>query len=134
MTTTLDQIGTRLRFYMELEGLETEEMCKLTNTVQQQVRNILSGCDYCLDELMTVLTRLPHLNSLWIIYGEGNIYKGFSADGQPKKCQTRKNDRATCLNQVQQLLKDLEAIEEALRNNIRLDELKIHIRDLTAKL
>jgi hypothetical protein len=134
MATTLDQIGTRLRLYMELEGLETEEMCQLTNTMQKQILNILSGCDYCLDELLMVLARLPHLNSLWIIYGEGNIYNGLSADGRPQKCRTRKKDRATCLSQVQQLLKDLEIIEEAIRNNVRLEELKVHIRELTAKL
>ena len=134
METTLDQIGTRLRLYMELEGLEQEKICELTQATSQQILNIMAGCDYCLEELLTVLSRLPHLNSLWIIYGEGNIYNGQSADGQPQKCRSRKKERAVCLNEVQQLLRDLEAIEEAVRNNVRVKELKDRILELTARL
>ncbi len=134
METTLDQIGTRLRLYMELEGLEQEKICELTQATNKQILNIMAGCDYCLHELLTVLSRLPHLNSLWIIYGEGNIYVGQSADGTPQRARTRKHEKAVCLNQVQQLLQDLEAIEEAVRNNARLEDLKAHIRALTAKL
>jgi hypothetical protein len=134
MATSLDQIGTRLRFYLELEGLETEKVCELTKYTNEQIYNIIAGCDYCLEELLTVLSSLPQLNSLWIIYGEGNIYNGQSSDGTPLKCRSRKHERAVCLNQVQQLLKDLEALEEAVRNNVRLEDLKAQIRELTAKL
>lgn len=134
MATTLDQIGTRLRFYMELERLEVNKMGELTNTMGGQICNIIAGCGYCMDDLLAVLAQLPHVNSLWIIYGEGNIYNGRTADGQPQKCRSRKKDRTICFDQVQQLLRDLEAIEEAARNNARVEELKCRIRELTARL
>ena len=79
MAVNLDQLGTRLSFYMKMRSWDIFTFGEQTNTSAVLISNIISGKNYCMDDLLAVLNKLPNLNPHWVIYGEGNIFKDVNA-------------------------------------------------------
>jgi hypothetical protein len=92
---------------------------------------ILQGEDYCMDDLVALLKQLPDLNSRWVIYGEGNVFKSEGPEGGNLPPAGLKKDRAAYLAEMQALLHQLEEIEKQKQQQSNLDQLRTRIRDLT---
>jgi hypothetical protein len=93
------------------------------------ISNIIAGKNYTMDELLKVLASLKDLNAHWVIYGEGNIFKQAVLNGPilPEK-------RLQHLQEMQQLLAKLEAIEKSKANTNQIEELKARIAALTTQM
>lgn len=129
MAANLEQIGSRFRFYMRMKNLSVYEVGKLAETTPAIITNIIAGKNYTMDEILKVLTYLKDLNAHWVIYGEGNIFKGSAHNGPivPEK-------RIQHLQEMQQLLEKLEQIEKAKGSKNQIEELKARISALTTQL
>lgn len=129
MAANLEQIGARFRFYMKMKELGIYEMGVLTGTSAPLISNIMAGKNYTMDELLKVLTQIKELNAHWVIYGEGNIFKQAVHNGPivPEK-------RMQHLQEMQQLLEKLDAIEKSKANRNQIDELRARIAALTTQL
>lgn len=135
MAANLEQIGTRLRFYMKIKGMDIFALGEFTNTSAILISNIIAGKNYSMDELLAVLNNIPNLNPHWVIYGEGNIFKDERAslhdDGA--NASIHKN-RIKHLQEMQQLLETLDEIEKNKKNRSQIDTLRARITELTKKL
>jgi len=129
MAANLDQIGARFRFYMKIKELGIYELGILTGTSAVLISNIIAGKNYTMDELLKVLSELKDLNSQWVIYGDGNIFK---QTGQKSPISLEK--RQQHLQEMQQLLEKLDNIERSKSNNSQIEELKARISALTTQL
>lgn len=129
MAANLDQIGARFRFYMKMKELGIYEAGILTGTSAVLISNIIAGKNYTMDELLKVLSELKDLNSHWVIYGEGNIFKQSTHNGpiQPEK-------RVHHLQEMQHLLEKLDSIEKSKSNQSQIDALKARIAALITQL
>ena len=129
MAINLQQISARLNFYMRIKELDKYQLSVLTQTPPALVGCIVQGEDYSMDDLLAFLKQLPDLNSRWVIYGEGNVFK---TEGQPTAQEVPlKKDRAAYLAEMQTLLKELDEIEKQKEKQTHLDQLRTRIRDLT---
>jgi len=133
MAANLEQIGTRLRFYMKMKGMDIFSLGEFTNTSAILISNIIAGKNYCMDELLSVLNNIPNLNPHWVIYGEGNIFKVDHSPANTDSAALNKN-RVRNLQEMQQLLETLDAIEKSKKNKSQIDDLKARITELTKKL
>lgn len=134
MAVNLDQIGTRLGFYMRIKGLDFFTLGERTNTSAVLISNIISGKNYSMDELLTVLNKLPNLNAHWVIYGEGNIFKEENIALSSLDAEHMHKNRIKHLTEMQKLLEVLDEIEKTKTNTSKLDELKARITDLTKEI
>lgn len=107
------------------------QLSVLTNTPPETVGCILQGEEYCMDDLVTLLKQLPDLNSRWVIYGEGNVFKSEGKEGEAHPPAGLKKDRTAYLAEMQALLHQLEEIEKQKQQQNHLDQLRSRIRDLT---
>ena len=139
MAIDLQQIGKRFRFYTHLKELEIPEIQKITGSDTQVLENIICGQDYMLDELVAIIKHFPDLNSKWLIYGEGSMFKPMNQDGtctnnhHPKDCL--KKDKAQYLKQMQEMLMELDAAEVAKGHKPDMDALRakiVELKDSTA--
>ena len=55
MAANLEQIGTRLRFYMKMKGMDIFALGEFTNTSAILISNIIAGKNYCMEDLLEVL-------------------------------------------------------------------------------
>lgn len=133
MAANLEQIGTRLRFYMKIKGMDIFALGEFTNTSAILISNIIAGKNYSMDELLEVLKNIPNLNPHWIIYGEGNIFRDDNSSAKADSIAMGKN-RLKHLQEMQQLLEKLDEIEKSKRNKSQIDDLRIRITELTKKL
>jgi hypothetical protein len=133
MAANLEQIGTRLRFYMKIKGMDIFALGEFTNTSAILISNIIAGKNYCMDELLSVLKNIPNLNPHWVIYGEGNIFKSEHTPADADSAVMSKN-RVKHLQEMQQLLETLDAMEQSKKNRSQIDNLKARITELTKKL
>ncbi len=133
MAANLEQIGTRLRFFMKIKGMDIFALGEFTNTSAILISNIIAGKNYCMDELLSVLNNIPELNPHWVIYGEGNIFKCEVTPHDTDSATMQKN-RVKHLQEMQQLLEALDAIEKSKKNKSQIDDLKARITELTRKL
>lgn len=133
MAANLEQIGTRLRFYMKMKGMDIFALGEFTNTSAILISNIIAGKNYCMDDLLAVLKNIPNLNSHWVIYGEGNIFKDEQApvglDGEAMN-----KNRLKHLQEMQHLLEKLDEIEKQKKNKSQVADLRARITELTKKL
>ncbi|PSR53983.1 hypothetical protein AHMF7605_10860 [Adhaeribacter arboris] len=134
MAVNLDQIGTRLSFYMRIKGLDVFVMGERTGTSAMLISNIISGKNYCMDDLLAVLNKLPNLNSHWVIYGEGNIFKEQNIPLSSIDAELMHKNRMKHLTEMQKLLEVLDEIERTKKNTSKIDELKARITELTKEL
>ncbi|RNI26885.1 hypothetical protein [Rufibacter latericius] len=128
MAINLQQTSARLNFYMRIKELDVYQLSVLTQTPPDVVGCILQGEDYCMDDLVTLLKQLPDLNSKWVIYGEGNVFKTEGKEGEHPHL---KKDRSAYLAEMQALLHQLEEIDKQKQQQTHLDQLRSKIRDLT---
>lgn len=107
------------------------QLSVMTQTPPALVGCILQGEEYSMDELLAFLKQLPDLNSRWVIYGEGNVFK--TEGTNPTSCAEGglKKDRAAYLAEMQALLHQLEEIEKQKQQQSHLDDLRNRIRELT---
>ncbi|GEO03401.1 hypothetical protein AAE02nite_10650 [Adhaeribacter aerolatus] len=133
MAANLEQIGTRLRFFMKIKGMDIFALGEFTNTSAILISNIIAGKNYCMDDLLSVLNNIPELNPHWVIYGEGNIFKSETTPADTDTATMQKN-RLKHLQEMQQLLETLDAIEKSKENKSQIDNLKARITELTRKL
>ncbi|WP_187262828.1 hypothetical protein [Pontibacter beigongshangensis] len=132
MAIDLQQIGKRFRFYTHLKELEIPQIQKITGSDTQVLENIICGQDYLLDELVAIIKHFPDLNSKWLIYGEGGMFKPMDENGnchEPKK-DCLKKDKAQYLKQMQEMLLELEAAEVAKDHKPDMDALRAKIVEL----
>jgi len=133
MAANLEQIGTRLRFYMKMKGMDIFALGEFTNTSAILISNIIAGKNYSMDDLLEVLKNIPNLNPHWVIYGEGNIFKDEQAP-LPTDGQAINKNRLKHLQEMQQLLEKLDEIEKLKRNKSQVADLRARITELTKKL
>ncbi len=133
MAANLEQIGTRLRFYMKIKGMDIFALGEYTNTSAILISNIIAGKNYCMDELLEVLNNIPNLNPHWVIYGEGNIFKDEHSSNKADGVSMNKN-RTKHLLEMQQLLETLDEIEKLKKNKSQIADLRARITELTKKL
>jgi len=133
MAANLEQIGTRLRFYMKMKGMDIFALGEFTNTSAILISNIIAGKNYCMDDLLEVLKNIPKLNPHWVIYGEGNIFKDEQAPLNNNGEAMSKN-RLRHLQEMQQLLEKLDEIEKSKKDKSQIVDLRARITELTKKL
>lgn len=133
MAANLEQIGTRLRFFMKIKGMDIFALGEFTNTSAILISNIIAGKNYCMDDLLSVLNNIPELNPHWVIYGEGNIFKSETTPHDADSATMQKH-RLKHLQEMQHLLETLDAIEKSKKNKSQIDDLKARITELTRKL
>ncbi|AKQ46988.1 hypothetical protein TH63_17220 [Rufibacter radiotolerans] len=131
MAINLQQTSARLNFYMRIKELDVYQLSVLTQTPPETVGCILQGEEYSMDDLVALLKKLPDLNSRWVIYGEGNVFKTEGQAGEHALPPGLKKDRAAYLAEMQSLLHQLEEIEKQKQQQSNLDQLRSKIRDLT---
>src|SRR5690606_16734805 len=116
MAIDLQQIGKRFRFYTHLKEIEMDELISMTGSDEETLSNIISGQNYLLDDLVGIVKHFTDLNSQWLIYGEGSMFKPMDEDGNchdsPNK-NCLKKDRSAYLKQMQNMLVELDAAEVA---------------------
>lgn len=134
MAANLEQIGTRLRFYMKIKGMDIFALGEFTNTSAILISNIIAGKNYCMDDLLEVLKNIPNLNPHWVIYGEGNIFKEENMPFNINDNIALNKNRVKHLHEMQQLLEQLDLIEKSKKNKSQLDELRSRITELTKNL
>ncbi|MBC3539599.1 hypothetical protein ACFSC6_18920 [Rufibacter sediminis] len=131
MAINLQQTSARLNFYMRIKELDVYQLSVMTQTPPDVVGCILQGEDYCMDDLVALLKQLPDLNSRWVIYGEGNVFKAEGKEGEHALPSGLKKDRSAYLAEMQALLHQLEEIEKQKQQENHLDQLRSKIRNLT---
>ncbi|WP_192822464.1 hypothetical protein [Rufibacter sp. LB8] len=131
MAINLQQISARLTFYMRIKELDKYQLSVLTQTQPALVGCILQGEEYSMDELLAFLKQLPDLNSRWVIYGEGNVFKSEDQPNASSLDPMLKKDRSAYLAEMQTLLQQLEEVEKQKQEQNHLDQLRHKIRDLT---
>lgn len=129
MAINLQQISARLNFYMRIKELDVYQLSVLTSTEPALVGCIVKGEEYSMDDLLAFLKKLPDLNSRWVIYGEGNVFKTSEQNQNPE--ENLKKDRAAYLAEMQKLLQELEMIEKQKHEQSNLNQLRDKIRDMT---
>ncbi|MFC6996664.1 hypothetical protein [Rufibacter roseus] len=129
MAINLQQISARLKFYMRIKELDVYQLSVLTQTEPALVGCIVQGEEYSMDDLLALLKQLPDLNSRWVIYGEGNVFKSSEQNQNPEG--HLKKDRAAYLAEMQNLLQELDDIEKQRQQQSNLDQLRGRIRELT---
>ena len=134
MAANLEQIGTRLRFYMKIKGMDIFALGEFTNTSAILISNIIAGKNYCMDDLLEVLKNIPNLNPHWVIYGEGNIFKDENTSFNINENVAFNKNRVKHLHEMQHLLEQLDTIEKSKKNKSQLDELRSRITELTKNL
>jgi hypothetical protein len=134
MAVDLQQIGKRFRFYTHLKELELDDLEQMTGASREVLSNIISGQNYMLDELVAILKHFPDLNSQWLVYGEGSMFKPMNQDGSchdhHKGCL--KKDKAAYLKQMKDMLIELDAAEVAKGHHADVDALKAKLNELKA--
>ncbi|RAU84180.1 hypothetical protein [Pontibacter arcticus] len=137
MAIDLQQIGKRFRFYTHLKEIEMDELVSLTGSDEQTLSNIISGQNYLLDDLVGIVKHFTDLNSQWLIYGEGSMFKPMDEDGNchdnPNK-NCLKKDRSAYLKQMQNMLVELDAAEVAKGHSPDVDALKAKLEEYKATL
>ena len=133
MAANLEQIGTRLRFYMKIKGMDIFALGEFTNTSAILISNIIAGKNYSMDELLEVIKNIPNINPHWVIYGEGNIFRDDKTPAKAHSASMSKN-RLKHLQEMQLLLEKLDEIEKLKRNKSQIDDLRARITELTKKL
>lgn len=129
MAVNLQQISARLNFYMRIKELDLYQLSVLTATEPALVGCIVQGQEYAMDDLLAFLKKLPDLNSRWVIYGEGNVFKTSNPDQNHE--ENLKKDRAAYLADMQLLLQELETLEKQKSEQTNLNQLRDKIRDQT---
>ncbi len=129
MAVNLQQISARLNFYMRIKELDLYQLSVLTATEPALVGCIVQGHEYAMDDLLAFLKKLPDLNSRWVIYGEGNVFKTSNPDQNHE--ESLKKDRAAYLADMQLLLQELESLEKQKSEQTNLNHLRDKIRDQT---
>jgi len=132
MAVNLKQISARLNFYMRIKELDVYELSVLSKTKPALVGCIVQGEEYSMDDLLAFLKQLPDLNSRWVIYGEGNVFKTDEQNKNPE--ENLKKDRAAYLAEMQHLLQELEEIEKQNQQKNHLDQLRDKIRESTRNI
>ncbi|SIT89686.1 hypothetical protein [Pontibacter indicus] len=126
MAIDIQQIGKRFRFYTSIKELEMPQLLEMTGSNETVLSNILCGKNYLLDELVAIVKNFQDLNTQWLIYGEGSMFKPMDEDGtckdNPKACL--KKDRAAYLRQMQNMLIELDAAEVAKGHHADVEALK----------
>ncbi|WP_347159973.1 hypothetical protein [Pontibacter chitinilyticus] len=134
MAIDLQQIGKRFRFYTNLKELDMEQLKTMTGSDEQTLSCIISGQNYMLDDLVAILKHFHDLNSQWLIYGEGSMFKPMDQDGNchdhQKGCL--KKDKAAYLKQMQDMLQELDAAEVAKDHHPDLEALKAKLEQIKA--
>ncbi|MDX5443624.1 MAG: hypothetical protein LPJ89_07565 [Hymenobacteraceae bacterium] len=136
MAVNLEQIGTRLSFFMKLKGVGLHEMGIQTETSEKVIQNIISGKNYVMEDLLVVLNHIPNLNPHWLIYGEGNIFRDEAADNTEHDKMALLKNRQKHLLEMQRLMEELDKIEKDRTDSSKskIEQLKARIFDLTKEL
>ncbi|WP_114777588.1 helix-turn-helix domain-containing protein [Botryobacter ruber] len=123
MAIDLQQIGKRFKFYTNLKELTIDELQKITGTDRKCLENIMCGQNFLLDELVAIVKHFPDLNTQWLIYGEGSMFK---PDSEAAKAHLKK-DKTQYLKQMQHMLQELDAAEVAKDHRPDMDALRAKI-------
>lgn len=134
MAIDLQQIGKRFRFYTNLKELDMEQLIAMTGSDEKTLSCILRGHNCMLDDLVAILKHFPDLNSQWLIYGEGGMFKPMNEDGSchddQKGCL--KKDKSAYLAQMKDMLQELDAAEVAKGHEPNIEALKARLAQLKA--
>lgn len=123
MAIDLQQIGKRFKFYTHLKELEIDQLQEITGTDRQCLENILCGQNFLLDDLVGIVKHFPDLNTQWLIYGEGSMFK---PDSEAAKGHLKK-DKTQYLKQMQSMLQELDAAEVAKDHKPDMEALRAKI-------
>ncbi|MBX0333795.1 hypothetical protein K3G39_11160 [Pontibacter sp. HSC-14F20] len=134
MAIDIQQIGKRFRFYTSIKELEMPQLLEMTGSDEAVLANILSGKNYLLDELVAIVKNFQDLNTQWLIYGEGSMFKPMDEDGTCKDNHKGclKKDKAAYLKQMQNMLIELDAAEVAKGHHADVDALKAKLEEYKA--
>ncbi|WP_299706039.1 hypothetical protein [uncultured Pontibacter sp.] len=134
MAIDLQQIGKRFRFYTNIKELEMPQLLEMTGSDETTLSNIISGKNYLLDELVAIVKHFHDLNSQWLIYGEGSMFKPMDENGACKDNHKGclKKDKAAYLKQMQNMLIELDAAEVAKGHHADVDALKAKLDEYKA--
>ncbi len=134
MAIDLQQIGKRFRFYTNLKELDMQQLVTITGSDEKTLSCIISGQCYLLDDLVGIVKHFPDLNTQWLVYGEGSMFKPMNADGtchnHQKSCL--KKDKSAYLAQMKDMLQELDAAEVARGHQPDIEALKARLAQLKA--
>ncbi|MHA6248690.1 hypothetical protein ACXYMU_12180 [Pontibacter sp. CAU 1760] len=126
MAVDLQQIGKRFRFYTNLKELDMEQLKSMTGSDETTLSNIICGQNYALDELVAIVKHFEDLNTQWLIYGEGSMFKPMGENGtchNGHKANLKK-DKVAYLGQMKEMLQELDAAEVARGHHADVEALK----------
>lgn len=134
MAIDIQQIGKRFRFYTSIKELEMPQLLEMTGSDEAVLSNILTGKNYLLDELVAIVKNFQDLNTQWLIYGEGGMFKPMDEDGTCKDNHKGclKKDKTAYLKQMQNMLIELDAAEVAKGHHADVDALKAKLEEYKA--
>jgi hypothetical protein len=84
--------------------------------------------------LVGIVKHFPDLNSQWLIYGEGSMFKPMDENGTCKDNHKGclKKDKSAYLKQMQNMLIELDAAEVAKGHHADVDALKAKLDEYKA--
>lgn len=73
MVDNLNELGTRLRTYVDFKRLGTNELGRMIGSSGALVSNILNGKNFGMSKFMAIGKACPDLNLCWLLTGKGEM-------------------------------------------------------------
>jgi len=121
--------GQRLKAYLEYKHIGVNQLGRMTNTSGAQISNILTGRNYGVEKLFSVLQVCPDLNMIWLLTGSGEMIPGQQGDRTSKEVPKIAQD-SSIDKEVKKLNQEIEALireKEALQEAVSYKDLSIEV-------
>jgi transcriptional regulator with XRE-family HTH domain len=115
----LSHTGQRLKAYLDYKNIGINQLGRMTDTSGSQISNIISGKNYGVEKLFSVIEVCPDLNVYWLIYGSGEMIlnpeldDNASSAGKPH-AQVNEEDIKRLNQEIEALIQEKEALLEAI--------------------
>lgn len=113
MVDNLNELGARLRIYVDFKRLGTNELGRMIGSSGALVSNILNGKNFGMSKFMAIGKACPDLNLCWLLTGKGEMLLD-------AKVELTEHD----------LLDQKQQISSTLENRFLLEKLELKISSL----
>ena len=122
MKLDLQEIGFRLKQFMDQEKIGVNELGRITESSGAQVSNIINGKNYGMKKFLAIAHACPNLNLYWLLTGEHHTYQSSNTEAvgnsivtsNELEIQTQKSEKERSLfrNQIESLKLQIKSLEE----------------------
>ena len=120
MKINLQEIGSRLKQYMNHEKIGINELGRRTESSGAQISNIINGKNYGMKKFLAIGCACPNLNLYWLLAGEQDMYQSINTDiegtSSELEIQTQKLevDKSLLRNKIETLKLQKKSLEGAI--------------------